>query len=286
MLYTKKRFKLTIIGLLLILVFSQSTYAAASGNQYYKVEKGDTLYKISGQFGVTVQKLMELNRIRDPKLLQIGQALKLPKSINVITNTNATTNTYGKTYENPYASLYANTSVNNKQQAAQSLDYEVRAGDTLYKIANRFGVTLEHLILSNQIRNPNFLQIGQKLKISSDGFRAVKAVGGQEYPIEKVLTATLTAYTAGFESTGKTSSHPEYGITYSGKKVQEGRTIAVDPSVIPLGSTVYIEGVGLRTAEDIGSAIKGVKIDVFIEDLEEALEFGVKKDVKVYVLSD
>jgi 3D (Asp-Asp-Asp) domain-containing protein len=102
--------------------------------------------------------------------------------------------------------------------------------------------------------------------------------------IKKVLVSTLTAYTAGPESTGKTPSHPAYGITKSGSKAEEGRTIAVDPNLIPLGSLVLIEGIGIRRAEDTGSAIKGPRIDVFINDLEEALKFGVKKNVKVYVL--
>ncbi|UUZ80966.1 3D domain-containing protein [Paenibacillus sp. P26] len=103
--------------------------------------------------------------------------------------------------------------------------------------------------------------------------------------MQRVISTTLTAYTAGYESTGKKPDTPGYGITYSGNKVQEGRTIAVDPSVIPLGSTVYIDGIGIRQAEDIGSAIRGSRIDVYMNDLAEAKEFGVKKNVKVYVLS-
>ena len=54
--------------------------------------------------------------------------------------------------------------------------------------------------------------------------------------------------------------------------------------MIPLGSLVYIEGIGLRKAEDTGSAIKGHKIDIYIPDLEEALAFGVKENVRVFVL--
>ena len=76
---------------------------------------------------------------------------------------------------------------------------------------------------------------------------------------------TLTAYSAGVASTGKAKSHPEYGITASGTTVTEGRTIAVDPKVIPMGWWVYIEGIGFRRAEDTGSAVKGNKIDVYFE---------------------
>jgi 3D (Asp-Asp-Asp) domain-containing protein len=95
---------------------------------------------------------------------------------------------------------------------------------------------------------------------------------------------TLTAYSAGVASTGKSKGHPEYGITRSGTRVQEGRTIAVDPRVIPLGWWVYIEGIGLRRAEDTGSAIKGKKIDVYYDSENYADRFGLKRGFTVYVI--
>lgn len=95
---------------------------------------------------------------------------------------------------------------------------------------------------------------------------------------------TLTAYSADFASTGKTKDDPLYGVTYSGAKVMEGRTIAVDPKVIPLGWWVYIEGLGFRRAEDIGSAIKGNKIDVYFDSESYANKFGRKRGYTVYVI--
>lgn len=72
------------------------------------------------------------------------------------------------------------------------------------------------------------------------------------------------------------------GITASGKKVEENKTIAVDPKVIKLGSTVYIDGYGLMEAQDTGSAIKGNIIDVYIANHQEALKLGVQyKDVYI-----
>lgn len=71
------------------------------------------------------------------------------------------------------------------------------------------------------------------------------------------------------------------GITYTGTTATAGRTIAVDPSVIPLGSTVIVNGVEY-IAEDIGGAIKGNKIDVFYPDHETAREHGVQS-AEVYV---
>lgn len=59
--------------------------------------------------------------------------------------------------------------------------------------------------------------------------------------------------------------------------------IAVDPKVIPLGSEVYVEGYGYATAEDIGGAIDGNEIDVFIPSEKEAKDWG-KKQVKVTII--
>lgn len=108
---------------------------------------------------------------------------------------------------------------------------------------------------------------------------------GVTFGAKKVLNnVKLTAYDAGVNSTGKTEDHPWYGMTFTGTKVTEGRTIAVDPKVIPLGWWVYIEGIGFRRAEDTGSAIKGNKIDIYFESEEHALKFGAKSGYTVYII--
>lgn len=164
------------------------------------------------------------------------------------------------------------------------IQYRMASGDTLYKIARAFNVTVDDLTAHNQIDNPNQLAIGTLLHIPPL-HTALELPEGHTGVIRQVLSATLTAYTAGVESTGKQPGHPDYGITFSGSSAAEGRTIAVDPSLIPIGSTVLIEGVGIRRAEDTGSAIRGPRIDVFMNDLQEARQFGVKRNVKVYVLA-
>lgn len=63
-----------------------------------------------------------------------------------------------------------------------------------------------------------------------------------------------------------------------------GRTIAVDPSVIPYGTVVEIDGFGIRCAEDTGGAIKGNKIDVFVQTTAEALQLGRKHNVDVWLV--
>lgn len=65
------------------------------------------------------------------------------------------------------------------------------------------------------------------------------------------------------------------GITASGKRVEEGKTIAVDKKVIKMGSKVLIDGYGEYEAQDTGSAIKGNIIDVYVADHNQALQMGV-----------
>jgi 3D (Asp-Asp-Asp) domain-containing protein len=66
------------------------------------------------------------------------------------------------------------------------------------------------------------------------------------------------------------------GITFSGTPARANHTIAVDPAIIPLGSEIYLEGLGIFTAEDIGEAIKGCRVDLFMDEHHQALLFGVK----------
>lgn len=74
------------------------------------------------------------------------------------------------------------------------------------------------------------------------------------------------------------------GITYTGTVATEGRTIAVDPDVIPLGSVVEINGAEY-VAEDIGSAIRGKRLDIFFSDHNDALVWGVQ-DLEVYLVEE
>jgi uncharacterized protein YabE (DUF348 family) len=110
--------------------------------------------------------------------------------------------------------------------------------------------------------------------------------GGKAY-YTRSMVMKATAYTAGYESTGKRPGDRGYGKTASGTMVKRNAdgysTIAVDPRVIPIGTRLYVEGYGFAVAEDTGGAIKGNIIDVYFPTVWEAKNWGVKR-VKVYVL--
>jgi 3D (Asp-Asp-Asp) domain-containing protein len=65
-------------------------------------------------------------------------------------------------------------------------------------------------------------------------------------------------------------------VTATGTRPTEGRTIAVDPSVIPYGTQVIIDG-NTYIAEDCGGAIKGNRIDMFFDTHAEAIAWGMRK---------
>ena len=89
----------------------------------------------------------------------------------------------------------------------------------------------------------------------------------------KTFTCTATAYAI-------------QGVTASGEEAGKG-IVAVDPSVIPLGSKIRIWGAGKHSgvyhAEDTGKNIIGRRIDIYMEDIQEAKEFG-RREVEVAIL--
>lgn len=108
------------------------------------------------------------------------------------------------------------------------------------------------------------------------------------------IEVTATAYCLCKKCCGKTPDNPNYGCTHSGLKIVPGsgmKVIAVDPKIIPLNSKVYVEGLngawdyGHAVAADTGSAIKELKIDLYMDTHTEALEWGRRK-VNVYVLGE
>lgn len=116
-------------------------------------------------------------------------------------------------------------------------------------------------------------------------FEQLRTCNVQEVEHVTLRDVFLTAYSLDVRSTGKTPAAPDYGITFSGTRATAGRTVAVDPRVIPIGTPVYIDlkGVGWRIAEDTGGAVKGRHIDVLLNSEEAAIQFGVKRHVRVYI---
>jgi LysM repeat protein len=100
--------------------------------QTHTVQPGETLTQIAVRYGVTVEQLASVNGIVNPNMIYVGQILVIPGAGGASTG-----------------------------QA-----YQVQQGDTLYRIAQQFGTTVDHLVALNGIANPNVLYVGQMLVIS------------------------------------------------------------------------------------------------------------------------
>ncbi len=95
----------------------------------------------------------------------------------------------------------------------------------------------------------------------------------------KEITVKATAYTASCEGCSGTTAT---GVDLNANP--NAKVIAVDPSVIPLGSKVYVEGYGEAIAADTGGAIKGNRIDVFIPSEQGAINWG-NKQVNITIIN-
>ena len=182
--------------------------------------------------------------------------------------------------------------VTNASTAGESEDIQVTADVRTEEVDDAYLAIETNRILA--IVNPNEeITVEEEASQEKTQGNVAVAMGGDRivtregisFSYTKVLDqAELTAYSAGVEHTGKNPEDYWYGMTFTGTKVQEGRTIAVDPKVIPLGWWVYIEGYGFRCAEDTGSAVKNERIDIYFDDNEFVHSFGLKRGVKVWVI--
>lgn len=244
------------IGAVLIaffaLCFTLITTATEASAEMYVVNKGDNLWRIAEDFNTTTDNIIRLNKL-DSTVIFPKQELDL--------------------YET----------------------YEVEKGDTLYWLAKEYETTVDELMELNDLSS-DLIIIGQELKVNKNSKNTTtksktvakrqtkkqstesKQENTNETPEGRTMTVTATAYTAECDGCS--------GITYTGVNLlndRNAKVIAVDPNVIPLGSSVYVEGYGYATAEDIGGAIKGNRIDIHLPTKTEAYNWGVR-DVKITIL--
>lgn len=112
--------------------------------------------------------------------------------------------------------------------------------------------------------------------------------GSRKVYFTKQLRVKATSYTADYKCTGKRPGDRGFGITATGSKVKRRingySTVAVDSSVIPLGTKLYIEGYGFAIAEDIGGGVRGRHIDLYFEPGTREYKEWYSHRVNVYVL--
>ncbi|WP_156290146.1 3D domain-containing protein [Oceanobacillus salinisoli] len=238
-----------IVTIVVAAIIMATTAVTTVSAEEYEVQVGDSLWGIAKETNTSVEELIDINDLKT-------------------------------------------TVIHPKQVLLLNERYIVKRGDSLISIAEQYDVSVDDLMKWNNLES-NIIIIGQELDIKGvtveqaeesekvvseqstekkEETKSVEVNTSDNTPEGKTMTVTATAYTASCEGCS--------GVTYTGVDLNENpnaKVIAVDPNVIPLGSEVYIEGYGYATAADIGSAIKGNKIDVFIPSLNEAKAWGNRK---------
>ncbi|HHW14093.1 MAG TPA: LysM peptidoglycan-binding domain-containing protein [Firmicutes bacterium] len=121
---------------------------ACPGGQLYTIARGDTLFLLAKRFNTTVEALRVANpQITNPNVLVVGQKICLPPGALP-----APAPPPGRLPAPP--------------ECPGGTIYTVKAGDTLFSIAQSHGLSVEHLLRANpQIANPNLILVGQQLCI-------------------------------------------------------------------------------------------------------------------------
>jgi 3D (Asp-Asp-Asp) domain-containing protein len=189
--------------------------------------------------------------------------------------------------------------------AQSSSTYVTGANDTFWLVSKKLNINVDELMAANPSIHPLNVYKGLTLTLpnSNKSAAAVKAqsatatpqmltnsvatAAGKPLAYSKVINAVATAYSEVAEENGGWA-----GVDYFGNPLKIG-TIAVDPKVIPLGTKVYITGYTSRglpqgglvaTATDIGGAIKGNRVDIFLpSSLGPVADFGIQ-NVQIYVM--
>ncbi|WP_144510413.1 LysM peptidoglycan-binding and 3D domain-containing protein [Bacillus sp. FJAT-22090] len=240
-----------IIALTAIATFSVGATSHAFASTIHTVEKGDSLWSIANEMKVSVQDLQEWNNL-DSTVIYPSQQLKIEELLET---------------------------------------YKVVTGDTLFEIAQENNLSVDELMKNNQLTSDlifpgdELVLKGKKTVQPKVSAATTTSVQQSKSPVtqptsvaNKEFTVSSTAYTASCEGCS--------GITSTGIDLRANPTkkvISVDPSIIPLGSRVWVEGYGEAIAGDTGGSIKGKKIDIFMATKQEAVNWG-QKNVHIKIL--
>jgi 3D (Asp-Asp-Asp) domain-containing protein len=176
--------------------------------------------------------------------------------------------------------LIASNLIISKQYTDDTKRYETKIHNQ-YELIKQNEVDIKKKVLevrNNQVQINDLNNQLDQLKKQNDELK--KQLESEREARKKYFI--ITFYTNGYESTQKKYGDKGYGITASGTRATEGRTIAA-PKSIPFGTKVYIQGIGYRIVEDRGNSITNNHIDVYVENVNMAKELG-KQTLLVEIL--
>ncbi|MFE3891935.1 LysM peptidoglycan-binding domain-containing protein [Priestia sp. YIM B13446] len=232
---------------------NQELNVATIKEMTHKVQQGNTLWSISQQYGVTVDQIKEWNGLKSD-LIYPGEQLKI-QSPN------------GQAQQSSPSVAQAAPEAQQAQAPAEQTQEEQQQAQA------------EQAQKEQQQAQAEQAQKEQQQAQAEQAQKEQQPAESSQQASGKSMTVEATAYTANCAGCSGTTAT---GVDLKANPNQ--KVIAVDPSVIPLGSKVYVEGYGEAVAADTGGAIKGNRIDVFVPSEGDAQQFG-RKSVKITVMN-
>jgi len=265
------------------------------GYIYYVVKSGDTLSTIANVYKTALSKITEINGIKDPSKISIGQMIKIPvddpKTFSrvPVKIDPADIVTYHGQEKNGGKGIGMDIYARGKDI------YPILPGKVISVENNRITVDHGNMIMAvydginTTLKSGNFVSVDKPLGQCLDIFHFELYIEGEPRDPIRLFTEykgifNVTFYTEWDD--GKVPEHPTFRIARNGRVPEQFKTIAVDPTVIPVGSLVYIPTLynTIFIAEDTGSAIKGNRIDVYVSDVALALSKGITPH-PVYIIN-
>ncbi|HQI93932.1 MAG TPA: 3D domain-containing protein [Fervidobacterium sp.] len=265
------------------------------GYIYYVVKSGDTLSTIANVYKTALSKITEVNGIKDPSKISIGQMIKIPvddpKTFSrvPVKIDPADIVTYHGQEKNGGKGIGMDIYARGKDI------YPILPGKVISVENNRITIDHGNMIMAvydginTTLKSGNFVSTDKPIGQCLDILHFELYIEGEPRDPIRLFTEykgifNVTFYTEWDD--GKVPEHPTFRIARNGRVPEQFKTIAVDPTVIPVGSLVYIPTLynTIFIAEDTGSAIKGNRIDVYVSDVALALSKGITPH-PVYIIN-
>lgn len=252
----------------------------------YTAQEGDTFYTLAKKHQIDLDELMKANANIDPLNIYGGLKLELPKKT-----------LQGLAVESENAVLIEA----DRDKDASAADQAEASEDKPAKAAKEASAPAAKPLTEEKAKPAAKPQTEEKVKpaakaqteenakpVAATAKKNVITVSGKEMSYKKKVNMKATAYTAHASENGKWGA-----VDYFGNPLKLG-TVAVDPKVIPLGTKLFITGYQFKhlpqggfiaEARDIGGAINGNKIDIFVPvSKQTGSTFGIQ-NVEVYIMS-
>jgi membrane-bound lytic murein transglycosylase D len=216
----------------------------------YRVRRGDNVTEIAQRFGVGVKDLLAVNHIRNPNRISVGQVLQLPGG--------------------------ASTARTSPTGGASPGIYTIRRGDTLDKIARRFGVTQDAIVALNGLRNRHRIHHGKTLFIPGGGAAAVETrpAGTAERPAAVAAEETEREERVGAKQTPPAAEK----ATTAAAPTDPAPPPSAAPTSLPLNSERYAVrsdgSIEVQPAETLGHFADWLEIPTASLRRRNRLQFG------------